>query len=437
MTTPDTTICIPAYDSADTVGEAIASVLAQSHKDIHVIVSVDPGPDRGRTEDVCRAFASDPRLELSINPERLGWVGNVNACLDRVATGFFGFCFHDDRLHPDFVADLRRALKRTPAAVAASGRIESFGTRDKPSLQPALEGGAFARAAARLTGTFGNSYSLKCLLRSDPVRAGLRLPELPLQGYYADWPFALAYALEGGFVGLPQTLYFKRFWDGSVTAGWDRAPLADVIEAEIAFRAELIEVIQTRGDITPEERETLTAIALDRLPNRPLDTAREFGALHEALCAGVAARLLTRARHGTPTASDRGRRNALAAAHATAVMHTARSAKRSGDSAAALAGARRALRLDPDCAGAHLLAGTVLLELAADAARGDPPEALRHLRAAAEQDPANIRARVLLVHALLRSGDRDAARRAYDEVCAAAPPDTQGLAALRRQFEPG
>ena len=74
------TIVIPTYGQAHRVGEAIASALAQTYRDLEVLVMDDASPDE--TPKVTGRF-TDPRLRVVRNPVNLGRVGNYREGLRR------------------------------------------------------------------------------------------------------------------------------------------------------------------------------------------------------------------------------------------------------------------------------------------------------------------------------------------------------------------
>lgn len=99
MTSPRVSICIPTYNRADMVGCAITSALAQTYRDIEVVVVDNASTDN--IEEVVASF-KDPRLRFVKNEENLGLFGNFNRCIE-VAQGEFLHILHsDDYIDPDF-----------------------------------------------------------------------------------------------------------------------------------------------------------------------------------------------------------------------------------------------------------------------------------------------------------------------------------------------
>ncbi|MDA7424477.1 glycosyltransferase [Thalassococcus lentus] len=424
MTTPQTTICIPAYKAEGFVQQAIESALAQTDPDIKVIISVDPAGDG--TEAICMGYANDPRVTVRINEKRLGWVGNANACLDLIDTPFFAFCFHDDRLDPEFVSKLRAVLEANPTATAAFGTIQYFGNRDHVVTQSDLTGPAAQRAATRMTGQAGNAYSLKNLMRSGPVKAGLRMAELP-EGYFADWPFAIAYALAGEYLSVEDPIYRKRLWDASVTAGWQRVPLNERIKMEIAMRQELISVIQTSDALTWSDKAALTELALTHIFGQPAKD-ESSAALRDAIAGQIPAKILTGLMSGPATGNETSTLGQKQIAGE--ILRNAQFAARDKDRVGAVAGAQKALRRSPDLPDAHLMAGRLLLALSEPGTES----AQEHLRQALGANPDNWQARLALTRALLRAGALDEARTTAEPLSRLAPSDTPGLKQVMKRL---
>ena len=85
-------VCLPTYNGAAFVAEAVRSVLAQCWQDFELLVIDDQSTDT--TLDIVRSFA-DPRLQVCQNPQRLGIPRNWNHCLG-LARGEYVCLFHQD-----------------------------------------------------------------------------------------------------------------------------------------------------------------------------------------------------------------------------------------------------------------------------------------------------------------------------------------------------
>lgn len=94
-------VCIPTYNGAAFIAEALSSVLAQSFTDFELLV-VDDGSNDG-TLELLRSF-TDKRLQIHQNQQRLGIPGNWNRCV-ALAQGEYLTIFHqDDVMLPENLA---------------------------------------------------------------------------------------------------------------------------------------------------------------------------------------------------------------------------------------------------------------------------------------------------------------------------------------------
>ena len=97
-TTRAVSVCLPTYNGAAYIAEALRSILNQTYQDFELVVVDDGSTDA--TLDIVQSF-SDPRIQVHRNPERLGIPANWNCCLE-LAGGELVCLFHqDDEMLPD------------------------------------------------------------------------------------------------------------------------------------------------------------------------------------------------------------------------------------------------------------------------------------------------------------------------------------------------
>ncbi len=99
------TIGIPTRNRSSYLVKAVQSALAQTHKQIEIIVS-----DNASTDDTALRMQEigDPRLVFIRQPENLGMVGNFNACLKAASGALFLMLSDDDLLDPEAIEQLSR-----------------------------------------------------------------------------------------------------------------------------------------------------------------------------------------------------------------------------------------------------------------------------------------------------------------------------------------
>jgi glycosyltransferase involved in cell wall biosynthesis len=96
---PLVSICIPTYNRADMVGDAIASALAQTYPALEVVVVDNASTDR--TPGVVASFP-DPRLRFVRNEQNLGLFGNFNRCIELARGSLIHILHSDDMIPPGF-----------------------------------------------------------------------------------------------------------------------------------------------------------------------------------------------------------------------------------------------------------------------------------------------------------------------------------------------
>lgn len=94
---PKVTIAIPTYNRGEFLTKALDSALAQSYKNIEVIVSDNDSTDN--TLEILSNY-NDARLTIIQHRTNLGMVGNWNACLNIASGKLFLLLSDDDFLEP-------------------------------------------------------------------------------------------------------------------------------------------------------------------------------------------------------------------------------------------------------------------------------------------------------------------------------------------------
>jgi glycosyltransferase involved in cell wall biosynthesis len=97
VSSPLVSVMVPVYNRRELLADCLKSAIAQTCRDLEVVV-VDNASTDG-TWDVCREFArADPRVRIFRNPENIGPVRNWQRCF-REAEGRYGkLLFSDDVL---------------------------------------------------------------------------------------------------------------------------------------------------------------------------------------------------------------------------------------------------------------------------------------------------------------------------------------------------
>jgi GT2 family glycosyltransferase len=126
-------VVIPAYNTADTLGEAINSVLAQTRQDFEIVVVDDGSSDN--TAAIAEGFA-DQRVHV-YRQENAGPSAARNRGIAEAVGDYVSWLDSDDLWLPDYLAEIGRALEENPRAdfaythswiLDASGRFRSAPT---------------------------------------------------------------------------------------------------------------------------------------------------------------------------------------------------------------------------------------------------------------------------------------------------------------------
>jgi len=129
---PRISVCIPTYESAGTLGRAIASALAQTGCDIEIIIGDNASTDH--TASVVKAFDAG-RIVYFRHVTNIGYPANVNTCLERASGDYiFILCADDFLTHDGVIAELLGELQAAPHAVASHVPFQLHQQRDGQCL---------------------------------------------------------------------------------------------------------------------------------------------------------------------------------------------------------------------------------------------------------------------------------------------------------------
>lgn len=157
MTDPLVTIAITSYNYARTLGDAIASALAQTYRNLDVVVLDNASTDN--SVEVARSFLDD-RLRVVVHPENVGLQRNHNLAIRQARGEYVMFLSADDMLLPSAVYDavmFRRDHPDVDIAYFSVAIADSDGNVQGYFDHPAHDGADF----------FSNRNELASLLTRD------------------------------------------------------------------------------------------------------------------------------------------------------------------------------------------------------------------------------------------------------------------------------
>jgi glycosyltransferase involved in cell wall biosynthesis len=110
MKSPLVSIVIPVYNGADYLGEAIDSSLAQTYKNIEIVVVNDGSCDNGATEKVALSYGDKIRY---FRKENGGVASALNLAIKEMKGEYFSWLSHDDLYYPNKVESQLQAINES------------------------------------------------------------------------------------------------------------------------------------------------------------------------------------------------------------------------------------------------------------------------------------------------------------------------------------
>jgi glycosyltransferase involved in cell wall biosynthesis len=201
------TVGVPTYNRPDGLRRAVESVLAQTYRELDVVISDNASTDG--TEAVCRSLAAaDDRVRYVRQPHNLGLTENFNFVLSTPRTEFVMALADDDRLESDFVERCVAALDTDSSLVAASGAAH-YGAAH-PALLDLLAEDPAERVRRYFDAVRAGVAFFYGLIRREALDAAL-----PLQNRLAgDWQLCGRLAMQGRMRTVEET-WINRSDDGT------------------------------------------------------------------------------------------------------------------------------------------------------------------------------------------------------------------------------
>ncbi len=258
---PFVTIGVPVYRDELFIEETLRSIQNQTHKNIEVIISLD-GP-QPVVEERCQPFLKDSRFHVFVQPERLGWVGNVNWLMKHVETPYWYLHPYDDLTDSHYVEVLLSHAQQTPEAAVVYCDIATFGLQSTRIVQPSVVGGPVSRQLILLhehlaAVAFRGLTRLEALRNSGDIRAN------DVESFATDTVWMAAMARSGELLRVPLELYHKRYHPANVHTKWPTWPAEKITKAWIIHCADMLEQAML-VDALAQERRLLWLTAVTRL----------------------------------------------------------------------------------------------------------------------------------------------------------------------------
>ncbi len=173
-------IIMIAFNVEPYVAKAIESVLAQTYKDIELIIVASPGKDK--TVDICSEYATkDQRIKLVTCPAK-GEPDARNHGLEAVTGDYLGFVDSDDYVEPDMFERMMDNIRKHDADIAVCGRFYEY---QNATLSDTAGPAVVMTASEAIATTLGHDgFFLHCWDKLFPrkIFEGLRFrPDMPVE----------------------------------------------------------------------------------------------------------------------------------------------------------------------------------------------------------------------------------------------------------------
>ncbi|MBN1614997.1 MAG: glycosyltransferase family 2 protein [Deltaproteobacteria bacterium] len=239
---PAVSVIIPAYNREKFIGRALESALAQTFRDMEIIV-VDDGSSDGTIEVVKKLAGSDSRLYLLVHEKNRGAQAARNTGIFASAGDYIAFLDSDDEWLPEKLERqmslIARNRDRTGAFYAGYLQVYGNGNSEAECL-PRLRGNIYR---AVLEASFGDMNTL--MVRKDILfAAGLCNERIRA---YHEWDLCIRLAGRTDFDYVPEPLA-RYYLHGAPTISSDLQRsawgYADVVAAH---RDEIVEICGLRA----------------------------------------------------------------------------------------------------------------------------------------------------------------------------------------------
>jgi len=227
---PRVSIGLPVYNGEQFLDEALRSLLAQTYKDIEIVISDNGSTDR--TQEICQRYvAQDSRIRYHREQQNQGASWNYNRVVELSTGEFFKWAAHDDLITPDYLEKCIAVLDADPGVVLCCSDDQDIDELGRPvdakrhSHIPSSERGSSPKVFLRFRRLIRDDYDCEQvfgLFRLDV----LRKTKMILSYTDSDRTLLAETGLYGRLYEIPEPLFIHRQHGGSsckanpITSGW-------------------------------------------------------------------------------------------------------------------------------------------------------------------------------------------------------------------------
>jgi glycosyltransferase involved in cell wall biosynthesis len=219
---PLVSICIPSYNAGKFIGDTIHSVLAQTYRNLEIIVCDDCSTDN--TLQAVKSF-TDPRITVYVNEQNLGCSGNYNRALSYAKGKYVKLLCADDLITPDCIEKQVKAFednegKNIVMVTASKYVVNENGKRIFSKNFPGkglIEGKKAVQKCVRHGTSLFGEPGLP-LMKTEALRKTTGVIEDKFFTYCNDFDLWCKMMLQGNLFVIPGKLFSFRIVSTSVTA---------------------------------------------------------------------------------------------------------------------------------------------------------------------------------------------------------------------------
>lgn len=256
-------IGVPVYRGQAYLEETLQCVARQTYSAIDVLVSVD-GADP-TCEGIIRPFLADSRFKMVVQPERLGWVGNINWLLAHSDAEYWLFQQQDDLIDDRYVEALVDHARRHSEAALVYSDMNPFGRIEGQfaPAPPVRDRSPLMRQLIMLHGHYA-AFAFRGLARLDARRRAGPIRTNDCANFGVDIAWVAALARTGELHHVPEPLYRKRYHANNTESLWWNWPRETRLAAWPWHTADMLDVALAVGGSASELR-LLWLAAVERL----------------------------------------------------------------------------------------------------------------------------------------------------------------------------
>lgn len=202
-------VILPVFNGEKYVGDAIDSILRQTHTELELIVIDDASTDR--TREILRSY-NDSRMRVLYNENNCGIVFSLNRGLDACKGKYVARMDADDVAMPNRLAEQLRYMKMHPEIIVESCWFEMFGAVNTEVRYPESHNQIFSSFL------FGNRFLHPGYFMNNDLLKEYNIRYREDMKYAEDYDFAVRAGMCGKLANVPQILMRYRVHESQTTS---------------------------------------------------------------------------------------------------------------------------------------------------------------------------------------------------------------------------